>query len=72
LARFVTRKKTQKFIKNKKIFLICYVGHTSSQAMVLLKILGYDVTSIKYGYGVSPIVGVPISGWINYNYPVEK
>ena len=58
----------KKIPKNKKIFLICYVGHTSSQAMVLLKLLGYDVTSIKYGYGVSPVMGIPISGWINYNY----
>ena len=60
----------KKIPKNKKIFLICYVGHTSSQAMVLLKLLGYDVTSIKYGYGVSPVMGIPISGWINYNYPI--
>ena len=30
--------------KDKKIFLICYVGHTSSQVLVLLKLLGYDVT----------------------------
>lgn len=61
-----------KIPRNKKIFLICYVGHTSSQAMVLLKMLGYDVTSIKYGYGVSPLMGVPISGWLTYNYPVKN
>lgn len=61
-----------KIPRNKKIFLICYVGHTSSQALVLLKMLGYDVTSIKYGYGVSPLMGVPISGWLTYNYPVKN
>jgi len=61
-----------KIPRNKKIFLICYVGHTSSQAMVLLKMLGYDVTSIKYGYGVSPLMGVPISGWLTYNYPIKN
>lgn len=60
----------KKIPKNKKIFLICYVGHTSSQAMTLLKLLDYNVTSIKYGYGVSPVVGVPVSGWLNFNYPV--
>jgi rhodanese-related sulfurtransferase len=58
--------------KNKKIFLICYVGHTSSQALVLLKLLGYDVTSIKFGYGKSPVFGVPVAGWLNYNFPVVK
>jgi rhodanese-related sulfurtransferase len=57
--------------KDKKIFLICYVGHTSSQVMVLLKLLGYDVTSIKYGYGISPVQGVPVAGWVNYGYPVR-
>ena len=56
--------------KGKKIFFICYVGHTSSQAMVLLKLLGIPVTSIKFGYGVSPINKVPIAGWTQYNYPL--
>lgn len=56
--------------KGKKIFLICYVGHTSSQAMTLLKLVGIPVTSIKYGYGISPIKGVPISGWIQNQYPI--
>jgi rhodanese-related sulfurtransferase len=59
-----------KLPKNKTIFLICYVGHTSSQALVLLKMLGYKVVAIKYGYGKSPILGVPVAGWLNYNFPV--
>lgn len=56
--------------KNKKIFLVCYVGHTSSQALVILKMLGYNVMSIKFGYGKSPVFDVPVAGWLNYNYPV--
>jgi len=58
--------------KNKQIFLICYVGHTSSQVMVLLKLLGYKVTSIKYGYGISPVQGVPVAGWLDYGYPMQR
>lgn len=58
--------------KNKTIFLICYVGHTSSQAMVLLRLLGYDVVSIKFGYGVSPAFKVPVAGWTSYNLPVYQ
>jgi rhodanese-related sulfurtransferase len=58
--------------KNKTIYLICYVGHTSSQAMVLLKLLGYKVVSIKFGYGKSPAFEIPVAGWLNYNYPVSK
>jgi len=58
--------------ENKKIFVICYVGHTASQVMSLLKLLGYDVTAIKFGYGISPVQGVPVAGWTDYNYPVVK
>ena len=36
------------------------IGHTSSQAMTLLKLLA---TSIKFGYGVSPSKNVPIAGF---------
>lgn len=56
--------------KKKKIFLICYVGHTSSQVMTLLKLLGINVVAIKFGYGVSPVENVPISGWIQCHYPL--
>ena len=58
--------------KNEPIFLICYVGHTSTQVLVLLKLLGYNVTSIEFGYGVTPSFEVTVAGWCNYNYPVEQ
>ena len=58
--------------KKEPIFLICYVGHTSTQVLVLLKLLGYNVISIKFGYGVTPSFEVPVAGWCNYNYPVEQ
>lgn len=59
-------------LRDKTLFLICYVGHTSSQAMVLLKLLGFKVVSIKFGYGISPAFGVPVAGWLQYNYPIVK
>jgi rhodanese-related sulfurtransferase len=62
-------KNLKKLPKNKPIFLICYVGHTSSQILTLLKLLGYNVTSIKYGYGLSPIPNIPIAGWLDYKLP---
>jgi len=58
--------------KNKLIVLICYVGHTSSQVLTLLKLLGYNVIAIKFGYGLSPVKGVPVAGWLDYGLPVEK
>jgi rhodanese-related sulfurtransferase len=65
-------KNLKKLPKNKTIFLICYVGHTSSQVMTLLKLLGYSVVSIKFGYGLSPVKGIPVAGWLDYGLPVEK
>lgn len=62
--------KLNKLPKNKPIFLICYVGHTSSQILPLLKLLGYNVISIKYGYGLSPIKGIPVAGWLDYGLPI--
>jgi rhodanese-related sulfurtransferase len=64
--------KNLKRLPKKHIFLICYVGHTSSQVLVLLKLLGYNVTAIKYGYGTSPVKGVPVAGWLDYRFPVER
>jgi rhodanese-related sulfurtransferase len=62
----------KKLPKNKPIFLICYVGHTSSQVLTLLKLLGYNVISIKYGYGISPIKYIPIAGWLDYGLPIVR
>lgn len=62
-------KNLKRLPKNKPIFLICYVGHTSSQILTLLKLLGYNVISIKYGYGLSPIQSIPIAGWLDYRLP---
>lgn len=58
--------------KDKKILLYCYVGHTSSQVLALLKLLGYDVVSLKFGMGESPVEGVPVAGWKDYGYETTK
>lgn len=63
-------KNLNKLPKDKTIFLICYVGHTSSQILTMLKMLGYKAVSLKFGYGISPAVGVPIAGWIQYKLPL--
>jgi rhodanese-related sulfurtransferase len=62
-------KNLKKLPKDELIFLICYVGHTSSQVLTLLKLLGYKVVSIKYGYGLSPVKEVPVAGWLDYGLP---
>ena len=59
----------KKLPKDTPIFLICYVGHTSSQIVTLLKLAGYNAKAIKYGYGLSPVQGVPVAGWFDYGLP---
>jgi rhodanese-related sulfurtransferase len=63
-------KNLKRLPKNKLMFLVCYVGHTSSQVLPLLKLLGYNVVSIKYGYGISPVKYIPVAGWLDYGLPV--
>jgi rhodanese-related sulfurtransferase len=65
-------KNLEKLPKDKKIILICYVGHTASQMLVALKLLGYDVVALKFGMGKSPVEGVPVAGWLDFGYEVEK
>ena len=58
----------KKLPKDKKIIIICYVGHTASQMLVALRLLGYDVTALKFGMGKSPVEGVPVAGWLDFGY----
>lgn len=62
----------KKLPTDKTILLYCYVGHTSSQVMTLLKLLGYDVVSLKFGMGISPVEGVPVAGWKDFNFETTK
>ena len=57
---------------DKKIVIVCYVGHTASQILVLLKLLGYDASVLKFGMGISPRKGIHVAGWTDYGYPVVK
>tara|TARA_Y100000310_G_C20679737_1_gene815188 strand:+ start:1360 stop:1803 length:444 start_codon:yes stop_codon:yes gene_type:complete len=57
--------------KDKRIIVCCYVGHTASQVLTILRLLGFDVRALKFGMGRSPAVGVPVAGWENYGFDVE-
>lgn len=61
-------KNLDKLPKDKTIVVICYVGHTASQILVLLKLLGYKAVGLKFGMGVSPVEGVPVAGWRDFGY----
>ena len=60
----------KKLSKGKTIVIICYLGHTSSQALVILKLLGYDAISMKFGMGVPPVENMEVKGWLEYDFPV--
>jgi inosine/xanthosine triphosphate pyrophosphatase family protein/rhodanese-related sulfurtransferase len=59
-----------KLPNDKTIVIICYVGHTASQILVLLRLLGYKTIVLKYGMGISPVAKIPISGWTNFGFEV--
>ena len=62
----------KKLPKNKKIIIICYVGHTATMIMVALRLLGYEAIALKFGMGISPVKGVPVAGWTNFGFDVVK
>lgn len=65
-------KNLKKLPKDKNIVIYCYVGHTSSQILLALSLLGYKVKSLKFGMGKSPVEGVPVAGWLDYGFEVIK
>lgn len=65
-------KSLKKLPMDKTIVVVCYVGHTASQAVVLLKLLGYKAVGLKFGMGRSPVKGVPVAGWLDYGFDVEE
>ena len=61
----------EKLPKDKEVLLVCYVGHTASQIMALLRILGYLAKALKFGMPI-PKRGVPVAGWVDYNFPLRR
>lgn len=60
-----------KLPKDQTILVICYLGHTASQIMTLLNLIGFKAKALKFGMGIPPSKGVEIAGWLQLNYPVE-
>ena len=62
----------KKLPKDKTIVLICYVGHSASQMLVALKLLGYKAVGLKFGMGISPVAGIPVAGWTDFGFETVK
>jgi len=62
--------------KDKQIVVVCYTGHTASQATAILNMNGYDAIALKWGMtGWSTNTTIAPSGYNRdvdcHNYPVE-
>lgn len=62
----------EKLPKDKPILVVCYVGHTATQAMVALRLLGYDAKALKFGMGTPPDPKVKVEGWEDLGFETEK
>ena len=49
ITSLFTRENLSKLPFDNEIIVVCYTGHTASQATALLNALGYDATALKYG-----------------------
>ncbi|GAA5201626.1 hypothetical protein GCM10023322_81980 [Rugosimonospora acidiphila] len=57
---------------DRTIVVCCWVGHTASQVLTVLQLLGYDAVGLKYGMGEPAKKGEPRGGWLDYGYPTEQ
>jgi rhodanese-related sulfurtransferase len=57
--------------RDKKIVVCCWVGHTASQLLTVLQLLGYDAVGLKYGMGEPGSPGDKQEGWLDLNLPIE-
>lgn len=60
-----------KLPRDQEIVIICYVGHTASQVLVLLRLLGFKASILKFGMGIPPDPLHPVRGWVQLRYEVE-
>jgi rhodanese-related sulfurtransferase len=58
--------------KDREIIIICYVGHTASQTLVLLRLLGFRASILKFGMGIPPDPAHPVAGWRQLGFATES
>lgn len=57
---------------DKTVIVTCWVGHTASQVLTVLQLLGYNALGLKYGMGISAINNEDQRGWKELDYPIES
>lgn len=61
-----------KLPRDRRIVVACWVGHTASQLLTVLRLLGYDAIGLKYGMGEPAVPGEPKLGWEETGLPTER
>lgn len=61
-----------KLPKDKLIVVCCWVGHTASQLLTVLRLLGYNAVGLKYGMGEPAKIEEKREGWLDLGLPVES
>jgi rhodanese-related sulfurtransferase len=64
-------KNLAKLPRDRQIVVICWVGHTASQVLTVLQLLGFDAIGMKYGMGEPAIPGERRDGWLDLGFPLE-
>ena len=57
--------------RDKRIVVCCWVGHTASQLLPILSVLGYDAVGLKYGMGTAKDSSERQLGWSRLGLPLE-
>jgi rhodanese-related sulfurtransferase len=58
--------------RDKQIVVCCWVGHTASQVVVLLRLLGFDAVGLKYGMGTPRDPSEKVCGWVDGRRDVAR
>ncbi|MEV4617317.1 rhodanese-like domain-containing protein [Asanoa sp. NPDC049573] len=57
---------------DRTIVVCCWVGHTASQLLTVLQLLGYDAIGLKYGMGEPANPSEPRLGWTDYQFDTDR
>jgi rhodanese-related sulfurtransferase len=56
---------------DREIIVCCWVGHTASQLVTVLQLLGYHARCLKYGMGQPKNPSERVASWLSLSLPVQ-
>jgi rhodanese-related sulfurtransferase len=58
--------------RDREIIVCCWVGHTSSQVLTILQLLGFRARGLKYGIGTPKNPNESTAGWTGLGLPLRE